>query len=863
MTQKNQPEKSNDTTNKKRKKNKFKILRTIILFTVILGVITSTIAGALVIKIIKTADPIDAANIYELLDESSLVLDSSGQVLERIQREGYRDIVNYSRMPEHLREAFVAIEDERFWSHNGLDFKRIFGALWTNLRTGSKQGASTINQQLAKNLFLEFDQTYERKIKDMYYGVLLDRQLSKPQILEAYLNTINLGSGAYGVQAAAQIYFSKDVEELTLAESAMLAGITRNPASYPPFLTLTKDKVKEDHYILDDSDPTYTIVFRESALNRQKLVLKQMRKLNNINEAEYQEALAQDIKASLKPNRMISSEVSSYFGDLVKSDVIEVLKTLGYSNEDATNMLFSGGLRISSTVDKRIQMILEEEYSKPENFPTITAQAVASNRNLVKGEDGIIRDLKDVIQPQSAMVIIDYNNGEIKGLIGGREVTGKKIFNRATDARQPGSSIKPIAIYAPAIERGFTAASVVDDVRVDVNGYRPHNFDRRYRGLVPLRTSLNWSSNVVAVRLGSMLSHNNRASILTMHEYIEKFGVTSLVSATNPVIIGGQKYNDENLSLALGGMTRGISPLELTAAYGTIANEGVYIKPVTFTQITDKYGNIIYENKPNRNRVITPQTSYLLTSMLQSVVTNGTGGPGKIPGFQVAGKTGTTNDKFDVWFAGYTPHYSAALWIGSDNNATLTGNSSNAARLWQQVMARVHQGLPQKNFPVPDGIIHVDVCSRSGKLPTELCSRAPGGSTIITEAFVKGAEPTEYCDVHVLADIHVPSGKLATEFTPPWEIEQRVFIKRPVPFNPAEFEGYAPDDAKYELPKSYYDPFDSIWNGNNGVYDSDNNNNQENGNGIGNGHGNGNGNGNGNGRGNNEDDGYIIDSLNN
>jgi len=821
MTRRKQPENTNKDNNKEPKRNKLKIFKKIALFVFILGLLSTLVAGALVVKIISSTDPIDASNIYELLDESSLILDSDGQVLERIQRDVYRDVVDYTRMPEYLRDAFVAIEDERFWSHSGIDIRRIFGAALTNIRTGSRQGASTINQQLAKNLYLEFDQTYERKIKDMYYGVVLDRQLSKQQVLEAYLNTISLGSGAYGVQAASQVYFSKDVEDLTLAESAMLAGITRNPANYPPFLTITKDQVKDDHYILDDSDPVYTIIFRESALKRQNLVLKQMKKLGNITEEQYQEALTQDIKASLKPNRMISSELSSYFGDLVRNDVIEVLKGLGSTHDEATKMLFSGGLIVHSTIDRDVQVVLEEEYSKPANFPTITAQAISSNGNLVKGADGLVRDLKDVIQPQSAMVIIDHQTGEIKGLIGGREVTGRKIFNRALDARQPGSSIKPIAVYAPALENGFTAASVVDDVRVDVNGYRPHNYDRRYRGLVPLRTSLNWSSNVVSVRLASMLSNTTRASILKMHEYLGKFGVTSLVNGSNPVVIGGKKYNDENLSLALGGMTRGISPLELTSAYGTIANQGIYNKPITFTRITDKQGNTIYENQPSRNIVLSAQSAYILTSMLQSVVTQGTGSPANFSGFPVAGKTGTTNDKFDVWFAGYTPHYSAALWIGSDNNATLTGSSANAAKLWKQVMSRIHQGLPQKNFAVPSGIIHVNVCSKSGKLPTELCSQAPGGSTIYTEAFVKGTEPTEYCDVHVLADIHVPSGKLATEFTPPYDIESRVFIKRPIPYNPALFEGYAPQDAKYEMPTEYYDPFD-------GFFGDDNDENDEN-----------------------------------
>ncbi|SCY18480.1 transglycosylase domain-containing protein [Alkaliphilus peptidifermentans] len=803
--------KSSDQNNKKGKKNKnrkISIIRVLILTIILIGFIGGGAVAGIVLGIIRDTDPVDATNIYDLLDESSFILDSEGRVIEKIQGEGHRIIIDYDQMPQTLIDAFIAIEDERFWTHNGVDVKRIFGATWTNLRTGSRQGASTINQQLAKIIFLSYEQTYTRKIQDAYYGILINRQLTKEQILEAYLNTINLGSGAYGVEAAAQIYFSKSVDELTVAQSALLAGITRHPSRYSPFMTLPKDSITDDHIVLDSSDSIYSIVYRDSYENRMKTVLSKMNELGYINDEEYEEALNEDIKSSLKPNRFFAEEISSYFGDLVKRDVINALQSIGKTRDEASNLLHSGGLRIYSTMDVRIQKILEEEYEKPENFPG----------TLKDSEGNLIRDAEGNIQPQSAMVITDHHTGEIKALVGGRMITGQKIFNRALSPRQPGSSMKPIAAYTAAIDQGFTAATVIDDIPVYFNKNTPNQpwpnnwYRDKYFGLITFRESVEQSSNVGAVIVANMLGADERSAISTMLEYMEKMGLSTVIRSSDPVVIGNKRYSDETFSTALGGMTRGVTPLDMTTAYGIYANQGLHIEPITFTKIYDRHGNLLYENNPNVTRVLTPQVSYIMTDMLRTAVTSGTGSRARLDRgnshIQVAGKTGTTTENKDAWFVGFTPYYTASVWVGNDLPRALSDGSRIATELWKKVMERVHEDYSPKNFERPDNIISVNICKISGKRASDLCAHDPRGSTVRSEIFIKGTEPRadEVCDIHVLADVHIPTGKLATEHTPPWEVESKIFVQRAIPYFPEEHGGIIPRDYIYELPREYYDP---------------------------------------------------------
>ncbi len=816
----NKTDENNDLkkrSDKNKKKRKLSIFRVVLVSIIILGFIGAGATAGIVMSIIKDTEPIDGSNIYETLEKSSFMYDSEGQLIEKIESNSYRVIVDYSEMPEHLIDAFVAIEDERFWTHKGIDIKRIIGAAWTNLTTGSRQGASTINQQLAVNLYLDrSDATYTRKIKDAYYGILLNRQLSKEQILEAYMNTIWLGSGAHGVQAASQVYFSKDVEELTIAEAALIAGITKYPTRNTPIVTLNKEDVQDHHVVLDDSDSAYTIVMSENidkyTIPRQKLVLDAMKRLGYITESEYQDALNEDIKSNLNPNRNINQNISSFFGDLVKKDVIEALVDNGYTEDEATNMLYYGGLRINTTLDTKIQTILDEEYSNSDSFPKISysdRSKLLSKEGFTEDENGNILDAEGQIQPQSAMVISDPKTGQIKAIVGGRNTSGKRVFNRALSPRQPGSSIKPIAVYAPAIESGFTAGTIVDDVPGYFNSSSPNspwprNFYSKFKGLITFREAIERSGNVIAVKVANMLGTN------TMIDYMRDMGITTAYSNDDPVTINGNIYSDQNLSTALGGMTRGVSPLEMNAAFNVLANGGTYTKPTTFTEIFDRHGNLILENNITQHRVITEQSAYIVTDMLNGVTSSprGTGRNANIGRMPVSGKTGTTDDKKDAWFVGYTPYYSASVWIGSDQPVSLTSGSPSAARLFSTVMKRVHEDLEVKNFEMPDGIVRTNICTVSGKRPTEYCYDDPRGSTVRSELFVKGTDPKDYCDVHVKAEVHDPSGKLATDLTPPWQITTKIFIKRPIPYNPEENGGIVPIDYQYELPTEYYDPIE-------------------------------------------------------
>ncbi|PHS36286.1 MAG: penicillin-binding protein [Alkaliphilus sp.] len=817
--------KKTDPNKQKNKKNKTKKISIFRVLIVLIFLATFAAGGAVlgyVVSIINDTPPINTTNISELLYVTSYILDSDGNVIEQIKGESHRSIIDYNEIPTILKDAFIAIEDERFHSHFGIDPKRIFGAAWTNFRTGSRQGASTINQQLAKLLFLTSEQTLERKIRDAYYGILLDKHLSKQQILEYYLNTIYLGSGASGVQAAADIYFSKDVSELSIAEAALIAGITRNPSRNSPLRTLRKESITDEHYVLDDSDLTYTIVFNENSLARQQLVLGNMKRLGFITESEHAQAVKEDIRANLNPNRFVAENISSYFADLVEKDVITAFLELGHTRDEARNLLRAGGLRIYSTIDVSMQKILEEEFNNVENFPD----------TLLDSEGNFILDNQGNVQPQAAMVIIDYRTSEIKAIVGGRMTEGQKIFNRALHPRQPGSAIKPISTFTPAIDRGFTASTVIDDIPVYFNNKTPEipwpgNWYRdKYWGLITVREAIQWSSNVATMILTDMLAADKASSIQVMFDYMEKMGITTVVKSSDPYVRNGLKFSDETYSTALGGMTLGVTPLELTNAYAVLANSGVHSTPITFTKVYDRHGNLLLNNKPTFDRVVTPQVAFIVTDMLKTVVDSGTGtrsrldkNNSKIP---VAGKTGTTSDKKDAWFVGYTPYYVGGVWIGFDMPAEMSEGSRITAMLWQKIMARVHENYEAKEFFEPENIVRVQVCTKSGKLPTTHCHNDPRGSTVRTEKFISGTQPTEYCDVHVLADIHVPTGKLATEFTPPWEIESRVFTRRRIPFVPEEHilrdkdgnipvnpENYVfikPRDFIYELPTEYFDP---------------------------------------------------------
>lgn len=734
---------------KKKKINFLKLLSLILAFVLIIGTV-STLAMALVV--IKTAEPIDPTKISEQLDESSFIFDDKGALIEKISNGEYSSIVPLQQIPKDLQNAVVAIEDERFYEHNGVDIKRVFGALWYDIKTMSlAQGASTITMQVAKNLYTTMDKTWTRKLKDIYYAVEIEKVLSKNQILHAYLNTIGLGRGTRGVQAAAHVYFNKDVSELNLAECAMIAGITKNPYKYSVYITAPitlNDDFKNMQVSLipsneDTPEPTTeelniykkllqnglvsnleydqlkknTFYARKAVLNpdskeRQEVVLKMMLKNNYISETQCNEALNYPIEIKLGKRKQ--SNISSYFGDKVKEETIVALKSVGYSDEDANDILYSGGLRIYSTLDSRIQGILEDEINNPSNFP------------------GSRVDSDGIPQPQVASVIMDQYTGQVKALVGGRGISGSKIYNRALNPRQPGSSIKPIAVYLPALENGFTGASgIVDEpIKNEKGEYWPKNYSS-YEGPTTLRSLVIKSSNVGAVQVAQKIGTSK------MIDYLKNMGISTLVTRNdNPSI------NDENLSLALGGMSKGVTPLDLTAAYASVANAGKYTKPIFITKIENANGTILFENKPETRQIASPQASYIMTDIMKDVVNRGTGGRARVKNMVTVGKTGTTNDEKDIWFAGYTPYYTSALWIGEDQPKDLNKTSDVPSRLWGRIMNKVHQGLPSKNFNRPSGISSATVCKESGLIASSDCTKT------YSELFMSGTVPTKVCDIH-------------------------------------------------------------------------------------------------------------------
>lgn len=895
----------------KKKKKKYKIngKRLIVAF-LCLALMVCSAAGVYVLSIISKTPHIDTDDIYSLLSENSVLYDASGNVLENITKPGTSEIrtnISYSDLPEDLVDAFVAIEDKTFWSHNGFNFVRIIGAIVDSLTSGEPiSGTSTLTQQLARNLYLSADRAMGRKIQEAWYALQLEKEMTKEQILEAYLNTINLGYGAWGVQAASQAYFSKDVSDLNLAECAALATIPKSPTKYALLKGDSNEKI-EDPDALDivSRDDSWTIWYNDTFKQRQLLVLKFMLEQGKITQAEHDEAAAYDMRQSMKPGttNATAQDISSYFADYTTGQVIQdLMKEYNLSNTEARDMLYTKGLRIYSTIDLSIQKKTEDVFGKSSNFPEVrqsrlkkdkSGNILNSNGNillynkanyfnsegsfvlspdeyrwnsdgsltLLKGKrlnfyntklqdktdvsvefknlytqrDGQFYSLsggvisigsdykkkdsegnllisaqffadhpkvflnnatslslssdyyslrQEVMQPQSAMVIMDYHTGQIKAMVGGRSTSGKLLYNRATSTRQPGSSFKPIGVYGPAIDsKKWTAASVIDDAPMTFQGKQwPKNWYNGFRGLYTLRTSVEQSVNVNAVKV--FMDIGLEASL----NFAKKLGITSILESGST--------NDLNASaMALGGMTNGVSPLEMAAAYGAFANGGVYTQPICYTKVTDKKGTILLEKKAETHQAMHPATASIMTDILRTTVTNGLAKRAAISGQPVAGKTGTTTDNYDAWFVGFTPYYSAAVWIGNDVNLELNQGSASATRVWQMVMNQIHSGLSRGSFTMDSSVVSAQVDTKSGKLPSELSSQDPRGSTVRTEYFLPGTVPIEIDDVHVRVDVCNSSGYLAT----PWctEHSSRVMIRRPG--GPTKNLG----DSQYDAPIYY------------------------------------------------------------
>ena len=778
-------------------------LKAFLVCMIAVGVIVACAGVGIIKGVIDNAPEITKESVIPTGFKST-VYDSEGNKMQELIASGTnRTMVTIDQIPKHVQDAFIAIEDERFYEHNGIDIQGIFRAGVTFITSGGDkmQGASTITQQLLKNNVFDFmseeglTDKIERKIQEQYLAIKLEETMSKEEILEAYLNTINLGQNTLGIQAASERYFGKDVSELTIAEAAVLAGIAKSPEGYNP--------IKNQAY----------------NEKRRALVLNNMLEQELITQSEYEEAMQEDVYGHIKNvNETIteSAKVNSYFTDAVVESVLEDLKELkGYSDTQAYNMLYGGGLQIFSTMDPEIQGIMDEELANPDNFPesykigleyamtTVKKDGTTTNYSqemlqayfkeknggktyellyeseeaaqaaideyeatVIESDDTVYRNVKMTIQPQVSMVVMDQHTGEVKGIIGGRgEKTASLTLNRATDStRQPGSTFKVVAAYAPALEAGgMTLATTQYDgpylyeEGADIRLVRNWTGDA-YEGWTSLRKGIEQSMNILAVK-----TYTENGSALGL-SYLDKFGFTTIQKTAT-----ASGSNDYGPSVALGGLTNGVTNLELTAAYATIANAGEYLEPIFYTRIEDSEGNVIIDKTADReeHQVISEQNAWLLTSAMQDVVNKGTGTAVRFNGMSIAGKTGTTTDEKDVWFVGYTPYYTAGVWAGYDiptSKLKGTGEKNYHKKLWKSVMSRIHETLENEDFEKPEGIISVAVCSESGKLPVPgLCDCDQRGSCVVTEYFAKGSEPTESCDVHIMATVCPVTGLLATD----------------------------------------------------------------------------------------------------
>lgn len=806
--------KKQKTVRSKKKKMKKKMsvifLKAFLVCMIAVGVVVACAGVGIIKGVIDNAPDITSESVIPK-GYKSTVYDSEGNKMQELIASGTnRTMVTLDQIPKYVQQAFIAIEDERFYEHNGIDIQGILRAGVKFVTSGFRttQGASTITQQLLKNNVFDFmseegiADKVERKIQEQYLAVKLEETMSKDEILQAYLNTINLGQNTLGIQAASERYFGKNVEELTLAEAAVLAGITKSPEGYNPIKNQTENA------------------------KRQKLVLGNMLEQNMISQEEYEAALAEDVYSKIKnvnENVQSNLKVNSYFTDAVVKSVLSDLKELkGYSDTQAYNMLYGGGLKIHTTLDPQIQQIMDEEIANPDNFPgnykigleyamtTVKPDGTTTNYSkqmmqkyfrektgkksydllfnseeeaqaaideyeatVIEEGDTVYRNIDMTIQPQIAMVVMDQYTGEIKGIIGGRgEKTANLTLNRTTDAiRQPGSTFKMVAVYAPAFDAaGMTLATTQYDGPYLYEEGSDHrlvkNVVNTYKGWTSLRYGIEQSTNILAVKT---YTENGSALGLT---YLDKFGFSTIQKEPDE-----NGRNDYGPAVALGGLTNGVSDVELTAAYAAFANKGVYQEPIFYTKIEDMEGNVIIDKTKSRetHEAVSEETAWLLTQAMKDVVTKGTGKAVNFGGMTIAGKTGTTTDDKDVWFAGYTPYYTAGVWAGYDEPTKLAKNEKGYHKqLWKAVMSRIHKelGLENKDFEKPDGIVTAQVCSESGKLAVPgLCDCDPRGNMVVTEYFAKGTVPTESCNIHVRAKICMDTGLLATDRCA-WPAEQ-------------------------------------------------------------------------------------------
>lgn len=808
---------------KVRKRVGINVLRVLLVFIVVFGAIGISAGFGIWKGIIDSAPDIKKISVVPVGYSTVVQSDDGKEIAKLVASGANRKYVQINEVPVHLQHAFVAIEDSRFYEHNGIDTQGIARAFlvgMSNLATGHSpsEGASTITQQLIKNNVLtswtsetSFIEKLQRKIQEQYLAIELEKLGNgKDWILENYMNTINLGAGTLGVQAASEKYFGKDVSELTLSESAVIAGITQNPSRFNP------------------------IRHPEWNAKRREKVLLNMLEQEYITKAEYDEALADNVYDRIASyNAATEGSVNSYFVDALIDDVYDdLVRKLGWTETEAYKAIYQGGLTIKSTQNTAIQNICDKEVNNPDNYSVKTSYsfrmsfqikradgtfrnfssatmlsyykaktknedfdinydteeecytAIREYENEMLEEGDVIVDGSEAIyitlQPQVAMTIIDQSTGQVKALIGGRgEKEGNRTWNRATDTcRQPGSTFKIIGCFAGALDAGgYSLASPKDDAPFTVGTKTFNNTHKTYGGNTTIREMITQSINIPTL----MTLYEMGAGL--GYEYALNFGFTTLSD------------DDRNLSLGLGGLTKGVTNLELAAAYATIANKGDYIEPSFYTDVYDHEGNLLLhkESYVNQHKVLKDTTAWLLTDAMKDVMTLGTGKNAYFGDtMAVAGKSGTTTNSRDSLFAGFTPYYTGVIWGGYDDNSK-QNDTKYTKQLWKAIMGGIHENLEYKDFPMPANITSVEVCRDSGLLPVPgVCDKDPRGSRIITEYFDLDNVPTETCTQHVQVtlckDSHLPANDSCIN------TEIKIYLKNVNTGSP---------DEKYKIPADY------------------------------------------------------------
>ena len=737
----------------------------------------------------ETAPTLDLT-LLDDQDKTSFLYDMAGNVITDYKGTENRIMVNISLMPENLRNAFVAVEDARFYTHNGIDIKRIVGSFVNNFVSGSQQGGSTITQQLIKNTVLSNELSYKRKIQEAWLAMQLETKYSKLQILEYYLNTIYLGENYYGVQVACEGYFGKELSELTLRECAMLAGLTSNPYYYNP---------RRNFYTRTSETTDYPSITN----NRTDYVLRCMYENEFITQQQYEEALNPATAGVLASSTTEGEGMYEYahYVEYAVTDIVDCfleLNGLENNSENRAKMeteLRTGGYHVTLALDTEIQSIVEDTIYNWKSWPSLRDPSDKVYRTL--NYDGTYTE---IVQPQVGAAVLDYRTGEIKAIVGSRtKPTARKTLNRATSIEMPvGSTIKPIAVYAPALELGYSPATVVYNMPIPISGWRgsdgkdswPRNYSTGYAGPETLRNAMRRSHNTSAART-----------------LVDLVGVDRSVNYLLQMGVDRDHIDATPFGLSLG--SSGITPLQMSSAYGTLANGGVYLEPISFLGISDSNGNVVYDSHAvqDKRQVFRPSTAWMIVDMMKTVVNNGTATNAKISGQTVAAKTGTNSEQRGVTFVGMTGWYVSTIWVGHDNYKPLsskTTSSNGAMPIWKEYMTQLHKAKDLDNRDIIEysadqaGLVKVTTCAVSGQLATQACRNDSLGYGVVTDYWYEPTVPTVYCQMHQNITVCAQSGMPATEYCPATSSGAYVVIPSGHPLsNYADSSEYASVIAEY------------------------------------------------------------------